>query len=103
MLDITHYLLEEDSLRGIAMAEDPADTVAKMRAGLYRSLYKRGHGINSANEIEVEDGVTYADEQTASGPIRASNNQVQPYIPPTEMTDNEALPYGNVVGAPLGF
>lgn len=97
LLDITHYLLEEDSLRGIAMAEDPADTVAKMRAGIYRNLYKRSHETGTAGDIEAEDGVLYA---TADG---THPREIKPFVPPTEMTENDALPFGNVVGAPLGF
>lgn len=94
MLDITHYLLEEDSLRGVAMAQDAPDAIAKMRAGIYHNLYKRGAGIT-----ESDDGDdTY---QTADGGSRP--REIKPYVPPTDMTENEALPFGNVVGAPLGF
>ena len=45
--------------------------------------------------VPIENGVMVEPDRT-SGPVK-------PYIPPTELTDNEALPYGNVVGAPLGF
>ena len=72
------------------MAEDPAETVAKMRARLYRSLYGRSHGMGAS---------TSDDSDTAGG---YQTNEVKPYIPPTEFADNDALPYGNVVGAPLG-
>lgn len=80
------------------MAEDPAKVVADMRAGIYRNLYKRGHGLNDADDIPVEDAVTY---ETADGGSKP--RAVKPYVPPTDITENEALPYGNVVGAPLGF
>jgi hypothetical protein len=75
------------------MAEDPAEVVAKMRAGIYRNLYKRSHGINEYEDIEIEDGVIVA----------PGEREIKPYVPPTDMGENEALPYGNVVGAPLGF
>ncbi len=98
MLDITHYLLEEDSMRGIAMAEDPPETLAKMRAGIYRNLYKRSHGASaSGGENDQPYDAPYPTADSASG------RELKPYVPPTELTENEALPYGNVVGAPLGF
>jgi hypothetical protein len=75
------------------MAEDPSEVVAKMRAGLYRNLYKRKHGMNDYDDIPIEDGVVMA----------PSEREIKPYVPPTDITENEALPYGNVVGAPLGF
>lgn len=93
MLDITHYLLEEDSLRGIAMTEDPGETVAKMRAGIYRNLYGRSHGMTGSPD---------EDPDTASGFQGAASGEIKPYIPPTELDENGELPYGNVVGAPLG-
>lgn len=95
MLDITHYLLEEDSLRGIGLNADPPEAVAKMRAGIYRNLYGRKHGLDPDVENDQEDPYGTADG--------GSGRERKPYIPPTEMSENEALPYGNVVGAPLGF
>lgn len=98
LLDITHYLLEEDSLRGIGMSEDPPEQVAKMRADLYRRLYKRPHGLEARyGDSEQDVDMPY---DTAGGP---GTRELKPYIPPTEITENEALPYGNVIGAPLGF
>jgi len=95
MLDITHYLLEEDSMRGVAMQEDPPEALARMRAGIYRDLYKRGHGSGESDED--------MDDQPYETADRSSRRERKPYIPPTEINENEALPYGNVVGAPLGF
>lgn len=80
------------------MAEDPPEQVAKMRAGIYRDLYGRKHGLDARIEEDGEhDDMPYV---TADG---GAPRERKPYIPPTELTENEALPYGNVVGAPLGF
>lgn len=84
------------------MAEDPADAVAKMRAGLYRDLYKRGHTSNTYADLDPEEGV-YAPTHVDDGRVAPMRQATKPYIPPTELSDNEALPFGNVVGAPLGF
>lgn len=92
MLDIDHYLLEEDSLRGIGMAEDPAQVVADMRAGLYRDLYGRGRTDDDMLPVD-----TMVQDPLAPEAVRPT----KPYIPPTEITEDDALPYGNVVGAPL--
>jgi hypothetical protein len=92
MLDIDHYLLEEDSLRGLGMAEDPAKVVSDMRSGIYRDLYGQGRSNDMpTDEMLMEDQPT----MQAARPIK-------PYIPPTELTEDAMLPYGNVVDAPLG-
>lgn len=80
------------------MAEDPPGQVAKMRADLYRRLYKRPHGLEARYVDSEQDADMPYD--TAGGP---DTRELKPYIPPTVITENEALPYGNVVGAPLGF
>ncbi len=93
MLDIDHYLLEEDSLRGLGMAEDPAQVVADMRRNLYRDLYGRGR---------AEDIMLTADDVLQDPLAPQAEKTTKPYIPPTEFSEDDALPYGNVVGAPLG-
>lgn len=89
-----HYLLEEDSLRGLAvMTEDGPEVVAKLRKGIYRDLYGRDHGL-------VPDDVQ--SDAPADVPMPPVSRKPKPYIPPTDFTGDDALPYGNVVGAPLG-
>ncbi len=93
MLDITHYLLEEDSLRGLGMAEDPGKAVDDMRAIIYGQLYGQNRPAGSDD-----------DDYAVADPERPDQvRERKPYVPPTEVTENEALPYGNVVGAPLGY
>ena len=61
--------------------------------GIYRNLYKRDHGTGAIDD-EQNDQTAYP---TADGGSRP--RKIEPYVPPTDVSENEALPYGNVVGA----
>lgn len=85
MLDVIHYLFEEDAR--FSSAEE-AQAVSEFRATIYGLLY----------------GTTYKYRtKTSSGSVGgASDGGVKPYIPPTEFDPDMGLPFGSTLDAPLG-
>jgi hypothetical protein len=78
MLDVIHYILEEDMTP--AFVEDEAKAKVKIRSVIYREMY----------------GVTYNSGSAASEGY-ASSGDVMPYVPPTDPED-----FGKILGSPLG-
>ena len=91
MLDVLHFLFEEDSR--FATAEE-AESVSAGRTALYKDLYNvdykykiKPQGKKSGNSGEF----SYSDP-----------DEVKPYIPPTEFDPDSFNPFGQVLDAPIG-
>ncbi len=88
MLDVVHYLFEEDSRYSSA---EEAESVSATRTSIYGRLY----------------GTTYkykVKSKSSGGPADYSfsdPNEVKPYIPPTEFDPDSADPFGGLLDAPI--
>ena len=98
MLDMLHYLFESDSLTD----EDVDKAKRRMRQQIYKLLYLRDYTWqDGADDTRYREfGTQDAGVDPTGG--TAPKFEHKPYIPPTPMSDNPALPFGNVLDAPLG-
>lgn len=89
MLDVVHYLFEDDSRYSSA---EEAESVSATRTSIYGRLY----GTTYRYQIKSKARNNNASD-TYSDP-----NVVKPYIPPTEFDPDSANPFGSVLDAPIG-
>ncbi len=101
MLDVVHFMLEEDVNYSTA---EQAESRSTMRQLLYRELYKREYGYSMGNtaggaptsgstgerrlrDFDVPDEIQY-DVKTRAQPSTETKKQpTKPYIRPTVLTD----------------
>lgn len=101
MLDVVHYMFEEDTAR-LSTAEQ-ADAISSMRTsvyGLYSKSYKYGTKSTSSSS-----GRKYITEDDAPGlglPVDGEELALKPFVPPTEFNPESSMPFGGVLDAPLG-
>ena len=89
MLDVVHYLFEEDSRYSSA---EEAESVSAMRSSIYGRLYGTTYryGIKTKGKRGQMD-TSFSDP-----------NELKPYIPPTEFDPTSTNPFGSVLDAPIG-
>lgn len=101
MLDVLHYLFEEDNY---FVSGEQMDARNKTRTDIYRNLYDREYkydGKKSASPAQYEE---YGDEEVLDEPDRPFNPRAEPtkgFVPATEFDLNAASPFGSVLDAPL--
>ena len=91
MLDVLHFLFEEDS-RFVSAEE--AESVTALRSSLYRSFYGKSYayGLPKKNiNVSANNDDFFSDPSVT-----------KPYIPPTEFDPESFNPYGSVLDAPIG-
>jgi hypothetical protein len=86
MLDVIHYLYEEDL--HYSNVEEARWLDAK-RKHIYKELYDVDYKYYSTNDI--------ADGETTN----EGGEAVKPYIPPTEFDPEALVPFGSVLDAPI--
>ena len=99
MLDVLHYLFEEDL--AVATSEE-LDARNKVRKTVYREIYNKEYtfGItNSSSGNNYDYGLDDLD-----GPVNApATNKTKPYFPPTPFNPDAADPFGGALREkPLG-
>lgn len=86
MLDVIHYLFEEDAR--FTNAEE-AEALSAMRTQIYANMY----------------GQTYKYAVSSKSSTRTSangSNDLKPYIPPTDVDLDSPMPFGSDLDSPLG-
>lgn len=100
MLDVIHYLFEEDARFSTA---EQADATSSLRTQLYRQYNKTYRYATSSSS--GKSGRAYVPKGSAGDfdfddPM-FSSNETKSYIPPTEFNPDSVLPFGADIGAPL--
>lgn len=88
MLDVVHYLFEEDA-RYISAEE--AESVSAIRTSIYGRLYGTTYRYQTKSKLSKKNM-----DSSFSDP-----NEVKPYMAPTEFNPNSANPFGSVLDAPI--
>lgn len=106
MLDVLHYLMEEDTHRD----REAASAQTEARKVLYKELYNREYKYGY--EGKKSSGTDFDNlDSPASGwgeyddlqPFDPSARQdVKPYVPPTEFDPDSADPFGGLLDGPVG-
>lgn len=112
MLDVVHFMLEDD-LNKHSTGEG-MEAASEVRTSIYRSIYNREYEYAISKSGRSASGsMTYADGSIVGSPeddlsdISAFDpNPVKksskPYIPPTKFNPDSNLPFGKDLDAPLG-
>lgn len=79
MLDVIHFMVEDDLLRSVVMAENPAQAASDFRSEIYREVYRRPY----RSALGGASAVSAADPEVSAPATR----EIKPYIPPTMPTD----------------
>jgi len=107
MVDVLHYMFEEDSLR-IASGEQ-AEAQSKIRENLYRTLYnmeyKYKYSMNSAKNggyrtASGETGIDRPLDDDIPTPVDPVAKR-KSYTPATSFNPEESRPFGDILDAPL--
>lgn len=106
MLDVIHYILEEDL---IVASKEEADYRTHVRNTLYRDFYNREYAYGrsssgvyasgNAIDLPLDDEFNPKPFDPDSGP---KPSKPKPYIPPTKVNPDSVLPFGKNIDAPLG-
>lgn len=110
MLDVIHYMFEEDMR--ISSAE-VSEAISKSRSILYRDFYNREYNytVGSSNVFPGENidpplGYdTDYDDIRPVDPVRDSSTirrDVKPFIPATNFDPDAVNPFGTTLDGPLG-
>lgn len=112
MLDVLHFMLEEDMFVGSA-AE--IESRSKTRKYIYEEMYEREYmygvslehdsSVRSASGLDVypEDGLMSDEIIVPFNPDEEPMQKTRkPYIPPTDFNPSSTLPFGTVLDGPLG-
>lgn len=104
MLDVIHYLFEEDVA---FVSEEQAQVQSGTRVRLYQDMY--GTPYKYAYKSK-SNGRTYIDESVIDEPFTQEDlpkpfdpraTQVKPFIPATKINPDAADPFGGVLDAPI--
>lgn len=106
MLDVIHYIFEEDLTFSTG---EQADAQTEVRKSLYRELYNKNYNYNrgsrkSKNANGFDDIEGLMEEETPVVPVDPvkESQKVKAYTPPTNLNAESPLPFGNVLDAPIG-
>lgn len=112
MLDVLHYLMEEDLIR--FESGEHMQAASDVRTSIYKTLYHReyAYAVNTKSGSGSSSG-TYADGSPIGLPEddlsditpfdpNGRSKSSKPYIPATNFNPDAALPFGKDLDAPLG-
>lgn len=95
MLDVMHYLLDEDLSYH---SSEQAEFKSSVREKIYDSFYDRKYQFGMRKPVQ-----TFADGDYDSIDGGAVNNEIKPYIPPTNFDPDAPNPFQGVLReGPLG-
>lgn len=97
MLDVVHYLFEEDLRVGTS---EEAEAISKIRETMYPLLYGRPY-----KSLFTGSKSKYNMSTASSGPIPTVStppgSERKPYIPPTQFDPDSSVPFGEKLDSPL--
>lgn len=105
MLDVIHYIFEEDS---VYISKEHLETREVFRKRMFQEMY--GRPYNYFRGSSSSDGSSYLNdsEQTSQNdfddmsPVDPLKPPTKGYVPPTDFNPNSPKPFGSVLDAPLG-
>ena len=102
MLDVIHYLFEEDMRYS---SGEQADAVGKTREIIYGQLYETEYVFKtSTNQSRYASGSKSFNEFDNIAPFDPKKKVTKPYIPPTQFDPDTGIPLGGsgLLEPPLG-
>lgn len=114
MLDVLHFLFEEDWVPG---APEMVEARSDVRIALYRDMYgtdykykvsSKKNNVNSNGRRNMDRAMddTYSnndlDDLASEKPFDPRTTPPKPFVPATKVNPDSALPFGKGIDAPLG-
>jgi len=102
MIDVIHYLFEEDMNMS---SGEQAEAKEEVRKSLYSTLYGTTYNYTSDASrskntfIEEDDGEQFVNELKPFDPLAPPT---KPYVSPTRFDPNSTKPFGSALDAPIG-
>lgn len=99
MLDVLHYLFEDDLHVGSA---EEADAKDKVRISIYESMYNKTYKFaNPKSSTDNDYGFDELDDPVNFSPD--IQTETKPYFPPTDFNPDAANPFGGALReTPMG-
>jgi hypothetical protein len=98
MLDVVHYIFEEDST---FVSQEQFQSRDSFRVKMYRDLYERSY--NYSRVPKKSNGITDFDEDFEDmTPVDPLKPPTKGYVPPTDFDASRPNPFGGVLDAPIG-
>ena len=106
MLDILHYLFEEDNH---FVSEESANSRSGLRDNMYKDLYNKEYKYkyvskskSSSSVGNAEDFGTFSVEDADAMSVTPFNpRETKPYVPPTPFDPNKQNPFDGILDGPL--
>ncbi len=103
MLDVIHYLFEEDST---FISQEHLETREGVRKRLYSDLYEREYKYfrgKPSSSFPSSANSDYTDNPFEDvSPVDPLKPPTKGYVPPTDFDANRPNPFGGVLDAPMG-
>jgi hypothetical protein len=104
MIDVLHFLFEEDS---VVSSAEKAEAKESVRVRIYEDMYGVEYEFKAARAAASGlDNIDppFGDEDEAPIPVDpfAKSGYVKPYTPATDFDPDALKPFGSVLDAPLG-
>ena len=100
MLDVIHFMFEEDSRYSTG---EEAEAVSNLRKSIYATMYNTNYVYAYASNSANNGGRRYVSDSSPTAiDDFAMPKETKPYVPPTEFNPNSSMPFGSVLDAPLG-
>lgn len=102
MLDVIHFYFEEDSRY---RSQEEVQSVSAIRTSLYEGMYKKNYPykISTGSQSTGSTGRKYiSDSDDTLEPFDPMFAETKPFVPSTDFNPDSALPFGQVLDAPLG-
>jgi len=98
MLDVLHYLFEQDT---IAYSSEHFESRDNVRSVIYKNMYNIDYKYGSKSSSNTDYGFDDLDGPVNAGPD--IQTETKPYFPPTNFNPDAANPFGGALReAPLG-
>lgn len=98
MLDVIHYIFEEDST---FISQEQFQSRDSVRVKMYRELYERSYKYSRAPR--QNDGIAdFDDDFEDLTPMDPLKPPTKGYTPPTDFDPDSLNPFGGVLDAPIG-
>lgn len=98
MLDVIHYIFEEDSA---FVSQEQLQTRDGVRVKMYRELYDRSYKYS---RVPKKDGdiADFDEDFEDMTPVDPLKPPTKGYVPPTDFDPDSPNPFGGVLDAPIG-
>jgi hypothetical protein len=113
MLDILHYMFEEDMF---VNSVEQIESRRKTRKLIYQEMYEREYEYGVTTGAQASDSDFYAPDTYPEDGFMANGDPIipfnpdesgvefnsKPYMPPTNFNPDSSLPFGVKIDSPLG-